>query len=75
MTGLLLSLLFALAAGQVHPILATEISGDVFQGDYPILTVEWDGPSPVAWPCGPDACWLIVTHGGYVDWNGGELAP
>lgn len=76
MIGLLMSLLFALAAGQVHPLLAVEIPTAVYQGgDYPILAIEWDAPSPVAWPCGEDACWLIVTHRGYVDWNGGELAP
>jgi hypothetical protein len=51
---LLISLLFALAAGQVTTL--------PVPGAY--LAVQWDGPSPVAWPCGQDACWLVIAPSG-----------
>ena len=74
MIGLIVSFAFALVSGQVTQIPATQISGDVFQGgDYPVVAVQWDGPSIAPWPCGEDACWLIITNQGYVDWNHGEV--
>ena len=76
MIGFLVSFIFALGAGQVTQIPATQISGDVFaNGHYPVVAVQWDGPSVAPWPCGEDACWLIVSNDGYVDWNYGELKP